>query len=150
MFSSLWPHEMQHTRLPCPSLSPWVYSNSCPLSQWCHPTVSSSVTSFPPLSPPFPLLSPPSLQSFPASRSFPISWHFASSGRSIGASASASVLPINIQGWFPLGMTGLVSLLSNRLSRVFSYTTVWKHQFFGAQLYLWFKSSTCTWLLEKP
>ena len=135
MFNSLWPYELQHTSIPCPSLSPWVCSNSCPLSQWYHPTISSSVTSFPPLSPPFPPLSPPS-QSFPASKSFPISWHFASSGQSIGASASASVLPIHIQGWFPLEMTGLISLLSNGLSRVFSCTTLWKHQFFGAQLYV--------------
>ena len=94
--------------------------NSCPLSWWCHPTISSSVTLFSSCS-----------QSFPASRSFPVSWLFASSGHSIGASASASVLPMNIQGWFPLGLTGLISLQSKEVSRVSSSTTIQKHQFFG-------------------
>ena len=95
---SLQPHGLQHARLPGPSLSPGVCSNSCPLSWWCHPTISSSATPF-----------SSCLQSFPASGSFPMSWFFASGGQSIGASASASVLPLNIQGWFPLGLTGLVS-----------------------------------------
>ena len=107
------PHELQHPRLPCPSLSPRVCSNSCPLTWWRHPTISSSVTH---------LTSCP--QSFPASESFQMS-QFASGGQSIGA--SASVLPMSIQGWFPLGLTGLISLLSKGLSRVFYSTTVWKH-----------------------
>ena len=107
MSDSLQPHELQHARLPCPSPSPRVCSNSCPLSQWCHPTISSSVA---------PFSSCP--QSFPASGSFPVSWLFASGGQSIGASVSAWVLPI--QGWFPLRLTGLISLLSKGLSRVFS------------------------------
>ena len=121
MSDSLRPHGLQHVRLPCPSLSPGVYPNSCPLSQWCHPAISSSVISF---------SSWP--QSFPASGSFPVSWLFASGGQSIGASASTSVLPMNSQDWFPIGLTGLISWLSKGLSRVFSSTTVWKHQFFGA------------------
>ena len=117
MSDSLWPHELQHFRLPCPSLSPWACSNSFLLSQWCHPTVSSSVT---------PLSSCP--QSFPASGSFPVSRFFTSHGQSIGASAWASVFPVNIQGkWFPVGLTGLISLLSKGLSRVFSSNTIWKH-----------------------
>ena len=119
---SLWPHGLQHTRLPCPLLSPGVCSNSCPLSWWCHPTISSSVTLF---------SSCP--QSFPASGSFPMSPFFASGGQSIGASAAGSVLPMNIQDWFPLGLTGLLFLQSKRLSRVFSNTTVQKHQFLGPQ-----------------
>ena len=101
----LWSHGLQHARLPCPSLPPKVCSNSCPLSRWCHPTISSSVVPF-----------SSCLQSFPASRSFPMSQVFASGGRSIGASASASVLPMNIQGWFPLGWTGWMSLHSKGLS----------------------------------
>ena len=122
-----------------PSLSfTWVCSNPCPLSPWCHPTISCSVTPF------FPCP-----QSFPASGSFPMSWLFASGGQSIRASVSASVLPMNIQGWFPLGLTGLISLLSKGLSRVFCSTAVWKHQFFGAQPYLWSNSHIHTWLLEK-
>ena len=130
---------LQHTRLPCPSLSPEVRSNSCPLSQWCHPTISSSVT---------PLLLLPSV--FPASGSFPVSWLFASGGQSIGTSASASVLPMNIQDWFPLGWTGWVSLQAKGLSRVFCNTTVQKHQFFGAQLSSQSNSHIHTWPLEKP
>ena len=118
---SLWPHGLQHARLPCPSPSPRACSNSCPLSRWCHPNISSSVVLF------FSCL-----QSFPASGSFPTSRLFTSGGQSIGASASASVLPMNIQNWFPLRLTSLISLLSKRLSRVFSNTTVQKHQFFGA------------------
>ena len=116
---SLRPHRLQHSRIPCPSLSPGVCSNFCPLSRSCHPTISSSVT-------PFSFC----IQSFPASGSFLMSQLFASGGQSIGA--SASVLPMNIQGWFPLGLTGLISLLSKGLSKVVSRTTVWKHQFFGA------------------
>ena len=116
------PHGLQHIRLPCPSPSPGACSNSCPLSWWCHPTISSCVA---------PFSSCP--QSSPASGSFPVHWLFASGGQSIGASASASVLPMNIQGWFPLGVTGLISLLSKGLSRVFSSTTVPKHQFFNTQ-----------------
>ena len=136
--NSLGPHGMQHTRPPCPSPTPGVYSNSCPLSWWCHPTISSSV---------IPLSS--CLQSFPASRSFQLSQFFASGGQTIGVSVSASVLPMNIQDWFPLGLTGLI-LQSKGLSRVFSNTTVQKHQFFGAQLFLWSNSHVYTWLLEKP
>ena len=120
--NSLWLHELQHARLPCPSLLPSVCSESCPLSQRCHPTISSSVTPF-----------SSCLQSFPASRSFPVSWLFASGGQNIGASTSAWVLPMNIQHWFPLGLTDLISLLSTGLSRVFPSTTVRRHQFFGAQ-----------------
>ena len=132
---SLRPHGLQHARLPCPSPSPGACSNSCPLSQWCHPTISSSVA---------PFSSCP--QSFPASHQ-----PFASSGgQFIEASASASALPMNIQGRCPLELTGLISLLAKRLSRVFSSTTVWNHQFFGAQLSLWPNSHIRTWLLEKP
>ena len=116
---------------PVTSLSPRVCSNSCPLSRWCHPTISSSVVPF-----------SSALNLFPASGSFSVSQLFASSGQSIGASASASVLPMNIQGWFPLGLTGLISLQSKGLSRVFSSTTAWKHQFFNSHI--------CKWLLEIP
>ena len=112
---SLWFHGLQHTRLPCPSPSPGACLNSSPLSGWCHPTISSSVI-------PFSFC----LQSFPASQSFPMSQFFASGGQSIGVSVSASVLPTSIQGWFPLGLTGLISLMSKGLSRVFS-TTVQRH-----------------------
>jgi len=139
MSDSLQPHGLQHARLPCPSLSPGVSSNSHPLSWWCHPTISSSVV-------PFSFC----LQSFPASGSFPVSQFFASGGQSTGASASLSVLPMNIQGWFPLGLTGVISLLTKGLSRVFSSTAVQKHQFFGAQPSLWSNSHIHTWLLEKP
>ena len=127
-----------HARLPRLSLSPWVHSNSGPLIQWCHPNISSSVVPF------------TCLQSFPASRFLLRSLFFTSGGQSIGASASASVLPKNIQGWFPLGLTGLVSLLSKGLSRVFSKTTIQKHPFFSAQPSLWSNSHICTWLLGKP
>ena len=130
-------HELQHTRLLCPSLSPWVCSNLCPLSQWCHQPISSSVTTF---------SSCP--QSFPASGSFPMNQFFASGGWSI--EASASLLPMNIQGWFPLGWTGFISLLSKGPSRVFSNTTVRKHQFFSVQATLWSRSYIHAWLLEKP
>ena len=122
---TLRPHGLQHTRPPCPSPTPGVYSNSCPLSQWCHPTISSFVVPF-----------SPSLQSFPASGSFQMSQFFAWGGQSIGASASTSVLPMNTQDWSPLGWTGRLSLQSKGLSRVLSNTTVQKHQFFGAQLSL--------------
>ena len=118
---SFQPHELQHTRLPCPLLSPRVYSNSCPLSQWCHPTISSYVIPF------------SRFQFFPASGSFPMSQLLASGGQSIRTSASASVLPMDIQGWFPLGLTGLISLLSKEISRVFSSATIQKYQFFDAQ-----------------
>ena len=191
MSDSLWPHELQHTRFPCPSLSPGVCSNSCPLSRWCHPTMSSSIVpfssclqSFPAsvqfshsvmadslqprelqhTSPPCPSPTPgvysnscpssrlfhptisPSvipffcLQSFPASGSFPMSQLFTSGCQSTGASASVSVLPMNIQDWFSLGLTGLISLQSKGLSRVFSNTKVQKHQFFGTQPSLWSNS----------
>ena len=137
MSNSLQPHGLQHARLPCPSLSPGVCSNSCPLSWWCHPTISSSVIPF-----------SSCLQSFPASRSFPMSWLFASGGQSIGATASASVLPMDIQDWFPLGWTGVISLRSKGLSRVFSSTTVQRHQFFSTWPFLWSSSHICTWLLS--
>ena len=127
---------LQHNRLACASLSPWICSNSCPLSRWWHPTISSSVA---------PFSSCP--QSFPTSGSFPMNWLFASGGQSVGASASASVV-MNIQSWFPLRLTGLISLLPKGLSRVFSSTTVQKHQF--TQPSLWSNSHICTWLLEKP
>ena len=120
---SLLPHGFQHARSPCPSPTPGVYSDSCPLNPWCHPTILSSVSPF-----------SSCLQSFPASGSFQLSQFFASGGQSIGVSASASVLPMNIQDWFPLGWTGWISLQSKGLSRVFSNTTVQKHQFFSAQL----------------
>ena len=122
---SLGPHGLQYTMPPCPSPTPWVYSNSCPLNWWCHPTISSSVVPF-----------SSHLQSFPASGSFPMSQFFAPGDQGIGVSTSASVLPMNVQDWFPLALTGLISLLSKGLSRVFSNTTVQKHQFFGAQLSL--------------
>ena len=118
MSDSLWPHGLQHARPPCASPTPGVYSNSCSLSQWCHPTVSSSVIPF-----------SSCLQSFPASGSSQMSQFFTSGGQSIGVSASAPVLSMNIQDWSPLGCTGWVSLLSKGLSRVFSNTTVQKHQF---------------------
>ena len=132
-------HEPQHTRSPCPSPTPGVYPYSCPLSRWCHPTISSSVV---------PFSSCP--QSFPASGSFPMSQLVASGGPSIGISASASVLPVNTQDWSPLGWIGWISLQSKGLSRVFSNTTVQKHQFFGAQLSSQSNSHIHTWLLEKP
>ena len=139
MSDSLGSHGLQHARLPSPSLSPGVCSDSCPLSRWCHPTISSSV-----------ILFSSCLPSFPASGSFPVSQFFASDDQSIGASASASALPMNIQCSFPLGGTGWISLLSKCLLRVFSSTTVWKLQFFGAQPFLLSSSHIHTWLLEKP
>ena len=140
MSDSLWHHGLQHTRLPCPSLSPRVCSNSRALSQWHCLTISSCAT-------PFSFC----LQCFPSSfptGSFPVSQLFISGGQNIGVSAPASVLPMNIEGLFPLGLTGLI-LLFEGLSRVFSSTTIWKHQFFGAQLSLWSNSHKRTWLLEK-
>ena len=132
-------HESQHARPPCPSPTPGAYSNSCPLSRWCLPTILSFVV---------PFSSP--LQSFPASGSFQISQFFASGGQSIGVSALAPVLPMNTQGWSPLGWTGWISLQSKGLSRVFSNTTVQKHQFFSIQLSSQSNSHIHTWLLEKP
>ena len=139
MSDFLWPYELQHARLPCASPTPGVYPNPCPLSRWCHPTISSSV---------IPFSSCP--QSSPASGSFEIGQLFASSGQSIGVSASTSVLPMNTQDWTPLGWTGWISLQSKELSRVFSNTTVQKHQFFGIQLSSQSNSHIHTWLLEKP
>ena len=135
---SLRPHGLQHARPACPSPTPRVHSNSCPLSWWCHPTISSSVIPF-----------SSCLQSFIPSGSFPVSRLFASGGQSIGASASASVLPKGIHSWFLLGLTGLISLLSKGLSRVFSNTAVQKHQLFSS-LPLWSSSHIHIWLLEKP
>ena len=125
MSDSLRLHELQHARPPCPSPTPGVYPNSCPLTQWCHPTILSSVIPF-----------SSCLQSFPTSGSFQMSQLVASDGQNIGVSASTSVLPMNTQDWFPLEWTGWISLQSKGLSRVFSNTTVQKHQFFSAQLYL--------------
>ena len=136
---SLQPHGLQHARPLCPSPSPRACSNSCPSHQWCHPTISSSVIPF-----------SSCLQYFWASGSFPLNQFFASGGQSIGASVSASVLPMIIQGWSPLGLTGLISLQSRGLSRVFSNTTVQKHQSFDSQPSLWSNSYIHTWLLEKP
>ena len=131
----LQPHGLQHTRLPYPPPTPRVCSNSCPLSQWCLPTISSSVVPF-----------SSHLQSFPASGSFPMSQFFPSGGQGIGA--SASVLPMNTQDWFTLGFTGWISLQSKGLSTVFSNITVQKHQFFSAQSSLWSNSHIHTWPLE--
>ena len=138
MSDSLWPHELQHTRPPCPSPTLEVYSNSCPLSWFCHPTISSSVIPF------------SRLQSFPAWGSIPMIQFFAAGGQSFGVSTSASVFPMNIQGWFPLVWTGWTFLQSKGLSRVFTNTTVQKRRFFGAQLSLWSNSHIHTRLLEKP
>ena len=149
-------HGLQHARLPCPSLAPGVCSNSyfqisktwiskfmfskfaSILIQWCHPTISFSFALFSPCP-----------QSFPASRSFPKSWLFASGDQSIGASGSTSVLSVNIRGWFPLGLTGLISLLFKGLSRILSSTTIQEHWFFHTQPSLWSNSLIRTWLLEK-
>ena len=138
MSNSLQPHGLQHARPPCPSPTPGVYSNSCSLSQWCHPTNSSSVVPF-----------SSCLQSFPTSGSFKMSQLFAWGSQNIGVSASTSVLPMNTQDWSPLGWTGWNSFQAKELSRVFSKTIVQKHQFFGTQLSLWSNSQICTWLLEK-
>ena len=137
MSNSLWPDGLQHTWLPCASPSPRVCPNSCLLT-WVG-SLSISVT---------PFSSCP--QTFPESGSFPMSQLFELGCETIGTSTSGTVLPMNIQDWFPLGLMGLISLLSKGLSRVSSSTTVWKHQFFGAQPSLWFNSHIHTWLLEKP
>ena len=136
---SLRPQGLQHTRMSCPSTTPGACSKSCPLSRWCHSTISSSVIPF-----------SSCLQSFPASRSFPMSQFFIPGGQSIGVSASTSVLPMSIQYWFPLGWTSWLSLQSKGLSRVFSSTTVQKHQFFGTQLSSQSNSHIHTWSLGKP
>ena len=135
---SLWPHESQHTRPPCPSPTPRVHPNPCSLSGWCHPTISSSVV---------PFSSCP--QSFPTSGSFSMSQLFTSGGQSIGVSASTSVPPMNTQDWSPLGWTGWMSLQSKGFSRVFSNSTVQKHQFFGAQPSSQSNSPIHTWPQEK-
>ena len=137
MSDSLWPHG--HTRLPCPSPTPRACSNSHTSSQWCYPTISSSVVPF-----------SSCFQYFPASGSFPLSQFFALGDQIIGVSALASVLPMNIQDWFPLGWTAWISLQFKGLARVFSNITVQKHQFFRTQLSLRFNSHIHTWLLEKP
>ena len=139
MSNSLWPHESQHARPPCPSPTPRVHWDWCPSSQWCHPAISSSVV---------PFSSCP--QSLPASESFPMSQLFAWGGQSIGVSALTSDLPMNTQDWSPLEWTGWISLQSKGLSRVFSNTTVQKYQFFGAQPSSQSNSHIHTWLLEKP
>ena len=139
MSNSLRPHGPQHTRPPCPSPIPRVHPNPCPLSRWCHPTISSSV---------IPFSSCP--QSFPASGSFQVSQFFPSGGQSIGVSVSTSVFPTSTQDWSPLGWTGWISLQSKGLSRVFSNTTVQKHQFFSVQLSLQSNSHIYSWPLEKP
>ena len=136
---SLQPCKSQHARPPCPSPAPRAYPNSCPSSRWCHPAISSSVTHF---------SSCP--QSLPVSGSFPMNQLFARGGQIIGVSASASVLPMNTQDWSPLGWTGWISLQSKELSRVFSSTTVQKHQFFSAQLSSQSNSNIHIWLLEEP
>ena len=138
MSDSLWPHESQYARPPCSSPTPRVHSNTRPSSRWRHPAISSSVipSSYP--------------QSLPASESFPMSQLFAWGGQSIGVSPSTSVLPVNTQDWSPLRWTGSISLKSKGLSRVFSNTTVQKHQFFSAQLSSQSNSYIHTWLLEKP
>ena len=137
--NTLRPHELQHTRPPCPSPTPGVHSNSCPSNQWCHPAISSFIV---------PFSSCP--QSLPASESFPVSQLFAWGGQSTGVAALASFLPEKSQGWSPLEWTGWISLQSKRLSRVFSNTTVQKHQFLGAQLSSQSNSRIHTWPLEKP
>ena len=129
---TLQPYGLQHARLSYPSLCPRICSNSCPLCQWCHPTISPSIVLF-----------SSCLQSFPAPGSFPMSQFFPSGGQSIGA--SASILPMNIQGWFPLGLTGLISLQFKGLWRAFSSTTIWRPQFFGTQPSLWSNSHICIW-----
>ena len=139
MSDSLRPHELQHARLPCPSPTPRVYSNSCPSSRWCHPAISSSVV---------PFSSCP--QSIPTSGTFPMSQLLAWGGQSTGVSALTSFLPKKSQGWSPLEWTGWISLQSKGLSRVFSNTTIQKHQFFGAQPSSQYNSHIHTWPQEKP
>ena len=139
MSDSLRPHELQHARPPCPSPTPGIHPTSCPLNRWCHPAISCSVV---------PFSSCP--QVLPASESFPMNQHFTWGGQSIGISALTSVLPKNTQDWSPLEWIGWISLQSKRLSRVFSNTTVQKHQFFSAQLSSQSNSRIHTWPLEKP
>ena len=139
LFVTSWTAALQASLSFTISQSLCVCSDLCPLSPLCYLTISYSAT-------PFSFC----LQSFPALGSFPMTWIFASCGQSTGESASASVLPMNIKGWFTLGLTGLISLQSKGLWRVFSGITIWKHQFFGAQPFLWSKYHICTWLLEKP
>ena len=139
VYDSLLPHELQHARPPCPSPTPGVHPNSCALSRWCHPDISSSVVPF-----------ASCRQSLPASESFPMSQLFAWGGQSTGVSASASVLLMNTQDWSPLGWTGWISLQSKGLSRVFSNATVQKHQFFSTQLSSQSNTHIHAWLLEKP
>ena len=136
--NSLWPHGLQQARPPCPSPPPGVCQSSCSLHQWCHPAISSSNI----------LLFCP--QSFPAAGTFPMSHLFTSDDQNTGASASASVLPVNIQGWFPLRLTGLISLLFKGLSGVFSSITVWRHRFFGILPSLWCSSHNHMWPLGRP
>ena len=138
MSNSLWPHGLQHTRLPVHHQLPELAQTHVQSSKWCHPTILSSAVPF-----------SSCLQSFPESGSFPVSQFFTIGSQSIGASASALIFPMNTQDWFPLELTGWISLQSKGLSRVFSNTTVQKHQFFSAQLCLWSKSHIHTWLLEK-
>ena len=137
--NSLWPRGLQHTSLPCTSPTPRACSKSFPSSLWCHPIISSSVVPF-----------SSCLQSFPASGSFPVSWFFTSGGQCVGISAIASVLPMNIQDWFPFGWTGWISLQPKGVTRAFCNTTIQKNKFFGAQLSLYSNSHIHTWLLEKP
>ena len=137
--NSLRPHELQHTRPPCPSSTPGVHPNPYPSSRWCHPIISSPFIPF-----------SSCLQSFLASGSFPVNQFFTSGGQSIGVSASTSVLPMNTQDWSPLGWTDWISLQSKRVSRIFSNTTVQKHQFFGAQPSSQSNSHIHTWPQEKP
>ena len=137
VYNSLRLHEPKHTRPPCPSPTPRVYRNPCPLSWWCHPTISSSVVPFSTCPQPFPI-----------SGSFQMSQLFASGGQRIGVSASASVLPMDTQDWSPLGWTGWISLQSKGLSRIYSNTTVQKHQFFNTQLSSQSNSHIHTWPLE--
>ena len=139
MSDSLWPHEPQHARLPCPSPTPRAYPNLCLLSRWCHPATSSSVVPFSSCH-----------QSLPASGIFPMSHQFTSDDQNTEALASALVLPVNIQGWFPLVLTGVISLLSKGLSGVFFNTTVQRHQFFGILLSLWFRFHNSIWPLGRP
>ena len=136
---SLLLHGLQHARLFCTPLSPGVCSDSCPLSQWCYLTISSSATLF-----------SFCLQSFPASRSFPVRWLFISGGQSIGTSVLASVIPMKIHGWFPSGLTDLTSLQSKELSGVLSSTAIRRYQFFGHQPSFWSNSHIHRWWLEKP
>ena len=147
---SLQPHKLQHTRPPCPSPTLGVYPKLCPLSWWCHPTISSSIVPISSCPQSFPASGSFQMSQLFASGSFQMSQLFASGGHTIGVSVSTSVLPLNTQDWSPLGWTGWISLLSKGLSRGFSNTTVQKHQFFGAQLSSQSNSHIHTWPLKKP